>query len=299
MDRSSGEARSIATPIAADLAHTFAPMDSFCDLATLAAAIPDGATVAVPSAPFGVAMAATRELVRRPAKGLRLVCVPTSSIQADALIGAGCVAAIETSAVSIGEYGTGPRFAAAARDGSVRILDATCPAIHAGIQAGMKGLPFVPLRGLLGSDLVANRPDWKVIDNPFAPGDPVVVLPAIRPDVALFHAPRADKHGNVFIGRSRDLVNMAQAARATFITVEERVEDDLLQDPDRAGAVIPALYVDRIALAPRGAWPLGLPGRYAPDDAALGRYAQAARTREGFATWLTAWLATAPASAAA
>lgn len=274
-------------------------MTAHCDLATLAAAIPDGATVAIPSAPFGAAMAATRELARRRARDLRLVCVPTSSIQADALIGAGCVAEIETSAVSIGEYGTGPRFAAAARDGSVRILDATCPAIHARVQAGMKGLPFIPLRGLLGSDLVAHRPDWKVIDNPFAPGDPVVVLPAIRPGVALFHAPRADRFGNVFIGRSRDLVNMAQASHATFVTVEETVDDDLLADPDRAGAVIPALYVDRIAVAPRGAWPLGLPGRYAPDDAALGRYAQAARTREGFASWLAAWLASAPAAESA
>jgi glutaconate CoA-transferase subunit A len=265
-------------------------MTAHCDVPALAAAIPDGATVAIPSAPSGVAMAATRELVRRRAKDLHLVCVPTSSIQADALIGAGCVASIETSAVSIGEYGTGPRFAAAARDGSVTILDATCPAIHAGIQAGMKGLPFIPLRGLLGSDLVANRPDWKVIDNPFAPGDQVVVLPSIRPDVALFHAPRADRLGNVFIGRSRDLLNMAQASRATHVTVEELVEDDLLQDPDRAGAVIPALYVDRIAVAPHGAWSLGLPGRYAPDDAALGRYAQSARTRGGFASWMAAWL---------
>jgi glutaconate CoA-transferase subunit A len=274
-------------------------MSSLCDLATLAATIPDGAKLGIPSAPFGAAMAATRELVRRRAKNLHLVCVPTSSIQADVLIGAGCVAAIETSAVSIGEYGTGPRFAAAARDGSVRIRDATCPAIHAGVQAGMKGLPFVPLRGLLGTDILANRPDWKVVDNPFAPGDPVVVLPAIRPDAALFHAPRADRFGNVFIGRSRDLVNLAQASRASFVTVEEIVDDDLLDDPDRAGAVIPALYVDRIAVAPRGAWPLALPGRYGPDDAALGRYAQAARTREGFGAWLAAWLAGAPASAAA
>jgi glutaconate CoA-transferase subunit A len=163
----------------------------------------------------------------------------------------------------------------------------------------MKGLPFIPLRGLLGTDILANRPDWKVVDNPFAPGDPVVVLPAIRPDVALFHAPRADRFGNVFVGRSRDLLNIAQASRATVVTVEEVVDDDLLDDPERAGAVIPALYVDRIAVAPRGAWPLALPGRYPADDAALGRYAQAARTREGFGAWLASWLAAAPASAAA
>jgi len=271
-------------------------MSSFCDLAALAAAIPDGAQLAIPNDPYGVAMAATRELVRRSARALHIVCVPTSGIQADVLIGAGCVAAIETSAVSIGEYGTAPRFAAAARDGSVRVLDATCPAIHAGLQAGMKGLPFIPLRGLIGTDILAHRADWKLIDNPFVPGDAVVVLPPIRPDCALFHAPRADRLGNVFVGRARDLVNVAQAARASFVTVEEVVDDSLLDDAERSAGVIPALYVERIAIAPKGAWPLGLPGRYAADGPALGRYAQAARTREGFASWLAAWLAAAPAA---
>jgi glutaconate CoA-transferase, subunit A len=274
-------------------------MSAVCNLATLAAAIPDGARLAIPNDPYGVSMAATRELARRRARDLHIVCVPTSGIQADVLIGAGCVASIETSAVSVGEYGTAPRFAAAARDGSVKILDATCPAIHARLQAGMKGLPFIPLRGLLGTDILAQRTDWKVIDNPFVPGDPVVVLPAIRPDVALFHAPRADRFGNVFIGRARDLVTMAQASHASLVTVEEVVDDDLLEDPERSAGVIPALYVARIAVAPRGAWPLGLPGRYAPDGAALGRYAQAARTREGFGAWLASWLAGASSAAAA
>jgi glutaconate CoA-transferase subunit A len=265
-------------------------MAPFCELDVLAAAIPDGATVVVPNDPHGVSMAATRALVRRGVRRLHLLCMPTSGIQADVLIGAGCVATIETSAVSIGEYGTAPRFAAAARDGSVRILDATCPAIHAAMQAGMKGLPFMPLRGLIGTDVLASRPEWKVIDNPFAPGDPIVALPAMRPDFALFHALRADRLGNVFIGRSRDLVTMAQASRASLVTVEEIVEHSLLDDPERAGGVVPAIFIERIALAPRGAAPLGLPGRYDADGAALGRYAKVARTPEGFAGWLDEWL---------
>jgi glutaconate CoA-transferase subunit A len=80
------------------------------------------------------------------------------------------------------------------------------------------------------------------------------------------------------------------------VTVEEVVDDSLLDDAERSAGVIPALYVERIAIAPKGAWPLGLPGRYAADGPALGRYAQAARTREGFASWLAAWLAAAPAA---
>jgi glutaconate CoA-transferase subunit A len=269
----------------------------FCGLDELAAAIPDGAKVAVPNDPYGVAVAATRAIVRRGAKRLHLVCLPTSGIQADVLIGAGCVAAIETSAVALGEHGTAPRFAAAVRDGSLRVMDATCPAIHAGLLAGVKGVPFMPLRGVIGSDLLAHRADWKVIDNPFAPGDRILVVPAINPDIALFHAPRADRQGNVFIGRSRDLLRMAQASRETFVTVEEVVDGDLLHDRDRAAGVIPAVYLTRIATAPRGAAPLGLPGHYDPDAAALARYAQAARTEAGFRAWLDEWLAAEAAAA--
>src|SRR4051812_31119884 len=148
-----------------------------CSLAELAAAIPDGAKLAIPAHYAGPAMAATRELVRRGACGLHLVCVPQSGVQADVLIGAGAVRAVETSAVPLGESGPAPRFTAAVREGGVRVLDATCPAIHAALQAAQKGLPFMPLRGILGSDLLAQRPDWKVIANPFAPGDEIVVLP--------------------------------------------------------------------------------------------------------------------------
>ena len=166
----------------------------------------------------------------RGARNLHLVCVPISGLQADVLIGAGCVRSIETSAVTLGEFGTAPRFAAALKAGSIRVLDATCPAIHAALQAGQKGIPFIPLRGLIGTDLVRHRPDWKVIDNPFGTDDPIVLLPAIRPDVALFHAPLADAQGNVYIGRQRDLLTMAQAAKQTFVTVEAITDDDLMRD---------------------------------------------------------------------
>jgi glutaconate CoA-transferase subunit A len=263
----------------------------FCDLEALAAAIPDGATLAVPEDADGVAMAATRALIRRGARELHLVCVPVGRLQADVLIGAGCVATIETSAVSLNEHGPAPRFVAAVRTGSVRILDATCPAIYAALQAAQKGLPFMPLRGLLGSDVLARRADWKVIDNPFAPGDAIVALAPIRPDVALFHAPCADRLGNVFVGRARDCLLMAQAARRTFVTVEHVVERDLLADRERSAGVIPAAYVDRIAVAAHGARPLALDTCYDTDHAALARYAAAAGTEAGFAAWLEAWLA--------
>jgi glutaconate CoA-transferase, subunit A len=261
-----------------------------CDLPALAAMIPHGAKVAVPSDNCGVAMTATLELVRRGVRGLHLVCVPVSGLQADIMIGAGMIDAIETSAVTLGELGSAPRFVAALRAGAIRILDATCPAIHAALQAGQKGIPFIPLRGLLGTDVLANRPDWKLIDNPFQADDPVVLVPAIRPDIALFHAPLADRFGNVFIGRWRELLTMAHAARQTLVTVEAITDDDLMEDPARSPGVIPALYITRIARVPRGAWPLRFGDDYPIDEEALGRYVAAARTEAGFQRLLQEWL---------
>lgn len=261
-----------------------------CSLATLAAFIPDGCMLAVAKDTSGVAMGATRELIRRGARDLHLVCVPTSGLQAELLIGAGAVRTLETSAVTLGEFGPAPRFVAALREGKLRMLDATCPAVYAALQAGQKGLPFTPLRGLIGSDVLAQRHDWKVIDNPFAPGDPIALLPALRPDVALFHAALADRNGNVFIGRERETLIMAQAARRTLVTVEEFTDHDLLADEARAGAVIPSIYIDAIAHAPGGAWPLGFADRYPADEAFITRYIAAARTPEGFAAFLDDWL---------
>src|SRR6266851_4490509 len=248
--------------------------------------IRDGIMLAVPRETTGVPMEATRALIRRGVGNLHLVTLPTSSLQADLLIGAGCVAVLETSAVSLGEFGPAPRFAAAVKSGGICIRDATCPALHAAFQAAEKGVPFMPLRGIIGSDLLAHRPDWRVIDNPFGTDDPIVLLPAIRPDVALFHAPMADRAGNVWIGRQRELATMAHAAAKTVVTVERIFDGDLLASEQTAAGVLPALYVEAIAVAPRGAWPLPLAGEYPRDEAHLAEYATLAATAEGFRRYL-------------
>jgi glutaconate CoA-transferase, subunit A len=248
--------------------------------------IHDGIMLAVPREVAGVPMEATCALIRRGVRNLHLVTLPTSSLQADLLIGAGCVAVLETSAVSLGEFGPAPRFTAAVKSGGICIRDATCPTLHAAFQAAEKGIPFMPLRGIIGSDLLAHRPDWRVIDNPFGTDDPVVVLPAIRPDVALIHAPMADRAGNVWIGRQRELATMAHAAAKTVVTVEKIVDSNLLDDPMTASGTLPGFYVEAIAVAESGCWPLGLPDHYGADVAHLKEYARLAATEEGFARYL-------------
>jgi glutaconate CoA-transferase, subunit A len=252
----------------------------------LAAKVPDGASVALAPDYSGCALAVVRALIRRGARDLHLIGVPQLGLQADLLIGAGCVRRIEAAAVTLGEEGAAPRFVAALRAGSIEILDSTCPAIHAGLQAAEKGVPFMPLRGVLGSDLVRHRPDWRVIDNPFAEDDPILLVPAIRPDVALFHAALADRQGNIWIGVRRELMRMAHAAQTTLVSVEEVTEADLLADDRTAAGTIPALYVSALAEAPRGAWPVGLRQRYPADLEHLRRYVELAASEAGFARYL-------------
>jgi glutaconate CoA-transferase subunit A len=256
------------------------------DAEAVAAAIPDGSSVGLPPDYSLVAMAVVRALVRRTAKDLKLIGVPVLGLCADILIGAGCVREVETSAVTLGEAGLAPRFTEAAEKGSLKIVDATCPMVHTGLQASEKGVPFMPLRGVLGSDLVKDHPDWKTIDNPYLKGDPILLAKAIQPDVALFHARWADEAGNVWVGRRRELATIAHASKSCFVTYEELKAGDMLEDEILAPGCISSVYVGAVAPSPRGAWPLGVPGVYGIDDAHVQTYARMAKTAEGFRKYL-------------
>lgn len=269
----------------------------FTSVQDLAARIPDGAKVALAPDYSGCSMTTIRALIARGAKNLHLVGVPSVGFQGDMLIGAGCVATLEAAAVTLDEYGPAPRFTAAIKAGRLNMIDGTCPAIHAGLQAAEKGIPFMPVRGIVGSDLLAHRDDWMAGTDPFGDEDgPLVMVKAIRPDVTLIHAPLADRNGNVWIGVRRELMVMAHASRETFVTAEEIYDGDLLADEQYAPGTIPGLYVSALAEAANGAWPVGLFGRYGPDDAHLRDYLERARTDEGFAGWLNEFVFSAKAA---
>ena len=253
----------------------------------LAALVPDGALLALSPDNSLPSCALAHALVRRGARGLRLLGVPVSGYATDVLVGAGCVAQVQTSAASLGESGVAPRFAAAVQAGTLEVLDATCPAIHTMLQAAEKGVPYMPLRGLLGSDLLAHRPDWRVVQNPFSEApDLIVLLPALQPDIAAFHAVMADAHGNVWVGRRRELATIAHAARQALVTVERVVPGNFLEDERLAPGTINATYITEIAVSARGAWPIGLLDEYPADAAHLAEYARAARTADGFRAYL-------------
>src|SRR5437764_14371552 len=104
------------------------------------APIADGCMLAVPRETSGAAMAATRALVRRGVRRLHLVALPTSTLQADLLIGAGCLATVETSAVSLADFGPAPRFTAAVVAGAIAMRDATLSCLARAISDGRVSL---------------------------------------------------------------------------------------------------------------------------------------------------------------
>ncbi len=248
----------------------------------LVAKIPDGARLIVPPSRSGPAIAATRALIECGVRNLHIVAIPSSGIQTDMLIGAGCVSIVESAGITLDEFGQAPRFVAAVKAGEIKLMDSTCPAIISAVQAAEKGIPFIPMRGLIGSDLLRHRPDYKVIENPMQAGDKIVVLPAIKPDVALFHAPYADRDGNVWIGSARELMTMAHASHKTLITVEKIIEGDLMSNPETAPACIPSHYIDEVIAHASGSWPLGLAGTSKTDNEAMQDYANLAKSEAGF-----------------
>jgi len=279
-------------------------LDRSFTLDRLAALVPDGALLALPPDNSLTPSAFARALVRAGARNLRLLGVPVSGYATDLLIGAGCVAGVQSSGVSLGEAGFAPRFTAALKAGRITMTDATCPAIHTMLQAAEKGVPFMPLRGILGSDILAHRPDWRVIGNPFAGadaegGDPIVLLPALRPDIAAFHAVMADRDGNVYVGRRHELATMAHAAQRSLVTVERMVDGNLLEDERLAAGTISATYIEAVAVAGRGAWPAALLDEYPADAAHYAEYARLAKTEDGFRAYLDRYVHHAAAEAAA
>lgn len=254
----------------------------------LAARVPDGASLSVQKGDErDVPMALAHALIRRGVRGLHLITLPTaaypgSGMMVDMLIGAGCIASVETSGISLHELGAAPRFTQAVKSGRLKVLDATCPAVYAGLQAGAKGQPFAPLRGLIGSDLLRHRSDYRVVDNPYAPGDAIVVVPAINADVAIFHADQADAEGNVWIGRDRLLA--AHAADCVLVTVDRLVPGSYFDDAAMAAGTIPASCITALAVVPGAGLPLTADGRL--DLAEVRRYQRAAQDDAAFDDYL-------------
>jgi glutaconate CoA-transferase subunit A len=139
------------------------------------------------------------------------------------------------------------------------------------------------MRGYAGSDLPKHNPSIRTIVCPFT-GEELAAVPAIRPDVSIIHAQKADRKGNVLlwgiVGVQKEAV---LAAKRSIVTVEELV-DDLAAWPN--ACILPGLVVDRVCVVPRGASPSYADGYYARDNRFYRAWDKISRTRESFQQWI-------------
>ena len=147
------------------------------------------------------------------------------------------------------------------------------------------GVPYIPVLGLVGTDLLRNREDMQVLPDPFDPSRKTVVARAYRPDACLIHGLRGERAGNIDLGRANDDTLLAEASRRVIVTVEEVVER--VERPAHGG-FLPGMLVDAVVEAPFGAHPAACPGRYVVDAAHLKHYVAAGRSAEAFAHYLEA-----------
>lgn len=150
------------------------------------------------------------------------------------------------------------------------------------------GIPFMPVRGIIGTDYLQIRPDFKVIDNPYGE-DKIVVVPAIVPEVALIHAKKADLQGNVLVDRFENDPLLARASKKVFASCEEVVEN-VYRELTSEDIVIPSIYIRGVIVAPGGAAPTQCPGYYELDDAALQAYVKASREEGTFSNYVQDFL---------
>ncbi len=148
------------------------------------------------------------------------------------------------------------------------------------------GVPFLAVRGLLQSDILSYRSDLLVRENPFNPGEQIVLAQAIRPDVAVFHALKADCWGNAVTPGHRDDLMMARAARRVVVTAEEIVDGELCRQEAGDDTFLPAIDVDNVVHVPLGAHPCGFGALYEQDEAHIREYLEAAKDEAAFRGYL-------------
>ena len=265
------------------------PRDKRASLADAVSLVSDGEMVALGGGLCArLPMAMVRELVRQGRRGLHLIG-SAHSIDVDLLVATGAVRRCEESYVGFEQdLGLAPGYRRAAEEGTIEVAESCCATILAQLRAAEMGLPFLPVRGVRGSDIGRLHPEYAEITCPFT-GETLVAVPALRPDVALLHAPAGDRYGNLHLEQPYVLdERFASASRMVVATVDEVVSTE---EVARSGVTIPAHLVAAVAEVPYGAHPSSCYPRYAYDRAHLREYVSAAESgREDLEKYLATYV---------
>src|SRR5215471_1613628 len=259
--------------------------------------VPDGSSVALglqmeQMIPF----AAGHELIRQKKKNLRLIG-PISDILFDQLIGAGCVKDVVAAWVGNVMMGSAYNFRRATevenpgKPGTqLRVFNMTNFTLALALQAGAMGVPFLPTRTAMGSDVPKGNHFFYQIISPFEPKETLLAVRALVPDVAIVHVQRADRHGNAHCwGNFGVMLEGVRAAKKVILCAEEIVEEEVIaSDPNRT--VIPGFLVSGVIECRYGAHPSPVQGFYKRDDAFFQQYHAETKTRADFEDWAKRWI---------
>ena len=240
-------------------------------LADLVASVEDGATIALAGKTLHRApMAFVRELVRQDVSDVTLVGL-ACSMDVDLPVGTGHASTVHYGYVGFEAFGLAPCFRRHAESAALDLREGTCYTVATMLRGAVQGVPFLPVAGLGGSDLLDVNDALRTVEDPFG-GETSVAVRTLEPDVGVLHASEADRDGNVrFDGADLTETLVAKAADRTFVTAERVVESGSFADAPEATDV-PGFLVDGVAEVPYGAHPTSCPGSYDYDDDHLRTY---------------------------
>jgi glutaconate CoA-transferase subunit A len=216
-------------------------------------------------------IAACREIIRQNKKDLRL-CTFVGGLEIDMLIGAGCVSEVKSCFVGMEIFGMAPNYRKAVESGTIKISEESEASIALGLKCSYLKVPFMPLKGIIGTDFPLVRDDIKQFDDPLGSGTQLMALPKIDLDVAILHVPYADEYGNGNIPGAVWLDDdMAKTAKKTIITCEKLIElEDIMQLPGKAQ--LPMQTSSSVSKVPFGAHPTSCYPLYTFDPIHIQKY---------------------------
>ncbi len=256
----------------------------------IASLVPDGASVALGlQMEQNIPFAAGHEIIRQKKCGLRLIG-PISDILFDQMIAGGCVSEMVAAWVGNVMMGSAYNFRRAAESGAIKVFNMTNFSVALALQAGAMGVPFIPTRTAMGSDVPKGNHFFYGIFSPFEGKEPLLAVRAINPDVTIVHAQRADAEGNAHNwGSFGVMLEAVRAAKHVIVAAEEIVDPDVIaSDPNRT--VIPGFLVSAVVECPYGAHPSPVQGYYRRDDLFFQEYHRQTKTPAESEAWLGRWV---------
>jgi glutaconate CoA-transferase subunit A len=256
----------------------------------IAAHVPDGASVALGCQMEQMIPFAAGHEIMRQRKGDLTLIGPISDILFEQMIGAGCVKRIVAAWVGNVMMGSAYNFRREVESGRVQVTNLTNFGVALALQAAAMGVPFLPTRTALGSDVARENPLFAEIASPYEKNDRLHAVRALIPDVTIVHVQRADEHGNAHCwGNFGVMIEAVRAAKKVIVVAEEIVSPEVIaSDPNRT--VIPGFLVTAVVESRFGAHPSPVQGYYKRDDAFFRQYHEQSKTLEDFAHWAERWV---------